>query len=216
MDIAVVAVNFKPLQDLFQVVLMQGTTKNPLFKLADVAKYIDDEDNYTCSTKNFDSTLMVKSTYHDGKQHRSVNFLTERGLHRYVILSKTKKGDEFLYMIVDILTQMREQVIIILNNRIDRFRQAIHDFPYPDNIDDRVKYKIVAWITRNIGDRNAIYFPYENVTERTRNCIKECILQGNNNDIHTLMCEAYQEFYNLLILGIDQTDTPVHDRLDFA
>jgi len=213
MDIMQVAIHCKPLQELFASVLVKGTTDDPLFKLADVAKYVDD-DRPDKTTGKFDQILKVTNTYFDGKQNRTVNFLTEHGLYEYMIILQTPKAKEFKTMIVSILKQIRQQIIDQLNDRLKNVTEIIQDMPYPENIDEQVRYRIAAWTTCNIANTSTIHFPYENVAKRTRDCIKKCIVIKAYDDISILMEEAYQEFYNLLILGIDNSPLPMHEKYE--
>lgn len=213
MDIVEIAFDCKPLQDLFKSILIQGTTEDPIFKLSDVAKYVDD-DRPDRTTKDFDQALKVQSTYHDGKQNRTVDFLTEHGLYEYMMTLQTTKAREFKTMIVDILKQVRRQIIDRLTGRLNNVAEIIRDMPYPDDLDEQVQYRVATWTTRNIADTSAVHFPYQNVTKRTRDCIKKCIVIKNYGDIQTLMQEAYQEFYNLLILGIDEALMPMHEKYE--
>ncbi len=203
----------EPLQKLFESVTMLGTVDEPLFRLTDVASYVND-DRPSRTTRDFDQTQKVTHTYYDGKQNRSAHFLTEHGLYDYMITLRTTKAQEFRTMVIDILKQIRRQVINRLTDRLENVAEFIRDMPYPEDIDDQVQYRIASWTTRNIANTSAVHFPAGNVTKRTRDCIKKCILLETLGDIPILMHEAYDDFHNLLILGIDGTTMPTHEKYE--
>ena len=187
MNIVELAINFKPLQDLFASVLIQGTTEDPLFKLSDVAKYIGD-DKYNRKTSHFDSTMKISTAYRDKTQIRYADFLTEQGLYEYIMLSKTQKAKQFKDMIITILKQIRKQVITKLNNRLSRIAQEISNFPYPTDPHNQAKYYVTTWIVTHFNHvaPNLITYPSHIVPH-----IKSHIISSNFHLKHSTMAEAF-------------------------
>lgn len=185
MNIVEIATNFKPLQDLFTSVLIQGTSEDPLFKLTDVAKYIgDDKPNRKIS--HFDSTLKISATYHDQTQTRRADFLTEQGLYEYMMLSKTPMAKQFKDMIVNILKQVRKQVISKLNNRLTRITWEISNFPYPTDLHEQARYHLTTWIATHLNHTRHITYPPHIIPH-----IKSHILSSNLHLINSTMNEAF-------------------------
>lgn len=91
-----------------QDIAIKGTFEKPLFKLTDVAKKIDDTDNYKSKTKDYDNTLLIKEISVGGKETK---YLTEYGLYEYLLTSTRPKANEFRCMVKRILIQMKEQLI---------------------------------------------------------------------------------------------------------
>jgi len=185
MNIVEIATNFKPLQDLFTSVFIQGTTDDPLFKLADVAKYIGD-DKPNRKTSHFDSSLKISTQYHDQTQTRYADFLTEQGLYEYIMLSKTPKAKEFKDMIIDILKQVRKQVITKLQCRLTRITREISNFPYPDDLHDQARYHATSWAAAHLNHLDNVSYPPHLIPH-----IKSHIISSDFHQIHSTMREAF-------------------------
>lgn len=187
MNIVEIAHDFRPLRDIFDSVLVLGTSDDPLFKLADVAKYIGDE-KHGRKTSNFGPTLKVCMPYQD-TQTRYADFLTEQGLYEYMMMTKTQAAKKFKSMIVDILKQIRKQVVGKLNNRISRMSQEVLNFPYPDDVHDQARYHITTWMIRHQSHLhpNEITYPAHIIP-----CIKSHISSSDVHLIHPTMEAEFQ------------------------
>lgn len=88
-----------------QDIQIAGTFDKPLFKLADVAKKIDDIHYYGKATISYGEKWMI----HIGKA--KIKYLTEDGLYEYLFTSNKAKAVEFRDLVRNILRQIRTQLI---------------------------------------------------------------------------------------------------------
>lgn len=119
-----------------------GDTFNPLFLAVDIARRIDDK-NHNAVIKNYPPNYVVKMFHKDfPNQTNGVNFLTEKGLYRYLLRSESKKAEPFQEWVYDQLTTLRKRLVsdAELNAKIanDKLTIAYTDLEAANDIIDAV------------------------------------------------------------------------------
>lgn len=206
---------YQPFEDLLKSVRVCGTFDEPMFKAADVAEYIGDI-HYDRAISSFGLTKKVKLSYKDdnNKQTRHADFLTECGLYEYLLMSKKPKVKELREAMISFMVEDRRKLPkerVHSSRNINSLFREICNFPCPENLNDQARWYIVRYITTKMADGDRTYFSYDDVSEQTRNCVKECIETSNHTSIYDVMEEARRNFGNLLV-DIDQTYMPLHRK----
>ncbi len=88
-----------------------GSPHKPLFVAIDVAKHIGDQ-NLRKKLNKFSSKYLVKAPYIDSLNRMTeMNFLTEKGLYKYLLKSDKPEAEPFQEWVFDRLCEMRLQII---------------------------------------------------------------------------------------------------------